>query len=389
MHDEGDEPHRIQQPNMHPAGWNFDQRPLLICWETTKACVLACKHCRANAVNRSLPGELTTEEGVRLIDQIMDFGEPYPTLIFSGGDPLMRSDLFALIEYSVNRGLRVAVSPATPLLTRETIEKLGSLGVRAISISLDGALQETHDWLRGPGNYEATLRAIKDATELGIRTQVNTVVMRRNVEELADIFHLVRSMGVGVWEVFFLIKTGRGVGVEEIGPRDCEDVAQFLCDASFYGLTIRTAEGPHFRRVMLQRGETEDDATQISLGSLYGRLVSRLLQLEGPAGAESKAYTSGTRDGKGYLFVAHNGDLYPSGFLPLRVGNVRSDNLREVYCNSPLLMSLRDSSQLKGRCGGCGYRDICGGSRARAYAFFDDPLAEDPGCMYKPGLLQR
>lgn len=364
--------------------WNFDERPLLICWETTKACPLTCRHCRANAVKKPLPGELTAEEGLRLIDQVTAFGEPYPMLILSGGDPLMRPDVYSLVEYSVKKGLRVAMSPATPLLERETLERLGRSGLHAISISLDGARSDTHDWLRGPGNYELTLKAIDDAVDLGLRIQVNTVVMRRNVEELADIFHLVKGMGVGVWEIFFLIKTGRGVGIEEVAPWECEDVAQFLCDVSFYGLVIRTAEGPHFRRVMLQRGETEVDTAQISLGSLYGRLVSRLVQLEGEAQAESKAYTSGTRDGKGYLFVAHNGDLYPSGFLPLKVGNVRSENLREVYRKNPLLVSLRDSNQLKGRCGVCAYRDICGGSRARAYARFNDPLAEDPACIYRP-----
>ncbi len=366
------------------SDWNFDERPLLICWETTKACLLACRHCRANAVRKSLPSELTLKEGINLIDQLVDFGKPYPTLVLSGGDPLMRPDIQNLIEYSAGRGLRVALSPAVSLLKPQSLERIAGLGLKAVSISLDGAREETHDWLRGPGNYQLTLKAIADAVELGMRIQVNTVVMRRNVEELADVFHLVKRMGVGVWEVFFLIKTGRGVGVEEIGPWECEDVAQFLYDASFYGLIIRTAEGPHFRRVMMQRRENRADTAQTSLGSLYGRLVSRLLQLEGKGGEESMAVTSGTRDGKGYLFVAHNGEVYPSGFLPLKVGSVRSDNLREVYRKSPLLVSLRDSNQLKGRCGVCAYRDICGGSRARAYAHSNDPLAEDPACIYEP-----
>ncbi|MCS4538268.1 MAG: TIGR04053 family radical SAM/SPASM domain-containing protein [Thaumarchaeota archaeon] len=365
------------------AKWNFDEKPLLVFWETTKACLLACRHCRAEAIRNGLPGELTTEEAMALIDQVLKFDEPRPALIFTGGDLLMRKDIFELIESAVRKGLRVAAAPSvTPLLTPDVIFSFRRIGVQAISVSLDGACAETHDTMRGvPGNFDSTVKILEHATKLGLRVQANTTVMKSNHTELADIFHLLRLLRVPAWEVFFLIRTGRGAELQDLEPQHYEDVMHFLYDASHYGITIRTTEGPHFRRVVSQRLK---DVDKPQTGTLYEMLASRLRELEGPADSDLKAQTTGTRDGKGIIFVAYDGQIFPSGFLPMSLGNIRNNELKEVYSNNPILRAIRRSSNLKGRCGFCEYRELCGGSRSRAYAFYQDPFQEDPACIFQP-----
>lgn len=330
-----------------------------------------------------LPGELTTEEGMNLIDQVLEFDEPRPALIFTGGDVLMRKDIFTLMEYAAKNGMRVAAAPSvTPLLTPEVLYSFRSIGVRAISISLDGATPETHDRIRGlHGTFDSTLRILKSAVELGLRVQVNTTVMKRSCDELADIFHLLRTLNIPAWEVFFLIRTGRGAELEDLDPLQYEDVMNFLYDASYYGITIRTTEGPHFRRIVSRRMRNRSAERS---GPLYVQLAGRLRELEGTPNHELNAQTTGTRDGKGIIFVAHNGEIYPSGFLPIRLGNIKESRLKIVYQQNPLLKSLRESSNLKGRCGRCEYMEICGGSRSRAYSFTRDPLQEDPACIFEP-----
>ncbi len=365
------------------ARWNFDEKPIIVFWETTKACLLACNHCRAEAIKRGLPGELTTKEGMNLIDQVMEFGEPRPVLIFTGGDLLMRDDIFTLIEYASKRGLRVAAAPSvTPLLTTDALSALKNGGVSAISISIDGADAATHDGVRGvSGTFDASLWTLKFAQEVGLRVQVNTTVMKSNYRQLADIFHLLRVLKIPVWEVFFLVRTGRGAELEDLEPWQYEDIMHFLCDASYYGVTIRTSEGPQFRRVVSQR---LNDNANPAKGSLYQDLVSRLRMLEGPPSNELKAQTTGTRDGKGIIFVAHDGEIFPSGFLPISLGNVKETSLKQVYQHEKMLRDLRSSNSLKGKCSLCEYGDLCGGSRSRAYAFYGDPLQQDPACVYEP-----
>lgn len=366
------------------ARWNFDEKPLLVFWETTKACLLACKHCRAEAIRDGLPGELTTQEGIELIEQVLEFGEPRPALIFTGGDLLMRRDIFELLEYAAG-GLRVAAAPSvTPLLTPEVLSTFKRIGVHAISISLDGAKPETHDGIRGvPGTFDSSLKILKIAIRLGLRAQVNTTVMKSNHTELADIFHLLRELSVPAWEVFFLIRTGRGAEIQDLEPQQYEDVMHFLYEASYYGMTIRTTEGPHFRRVVSQRAS----GTETFRSPLYEMLVSRLRELEGFPSSELKAQTTGTRDGKGIIFVGHDGEVFPSGFLPIGLGNVKESRLKDIYTNNQILKSLRTSSNLKGRCGRCDYTEICGGARSRAYTFYNDPLQEDPACIFEPKMF--
>ena len=331
-----------------------------------------------------MPDELSHKDGVRLIDQMREFGEPYPALLLTGGDPLMRSDFFDLIHRAKRMGIYVAVAASvTPKLNEESIQKMKKAGVDIMSLSLDGATPATHDRLRGvKGTWHGTIQALQLATKLGLRTQINTTVMRSNLAELPDIFHLAKTNGSVAWEVFFLIRTGRGASMESLDAAECEQVMHLLYDAAQYGVPVRTAEGPHFRRVRAER-ERNRVAPR---GELYQRLAARLRELEGDPTAVPLLKSTPTRDGRGILFVAHNGDVYPSGFLPITTGTVPKQKLASIYKSAPLFVALRDSRNLKGRCGICDYREICGGSRSRAFAEFGDPLEEDPACDYIPRL---
>lgn len=358
------------------------QTPYFVCWETTKACLLACRHCRARAIRRPLQGELDHSQGLELIDQLLEFDEPFPALLMTGGDPLMREDFFDLVEHAKSRGLYVAVAASvTPKLNEASITRMKGMGVDIISVSLDGATPATHDRLRGvPGTWEATFQALRTAKEVGLRAQVNTTVMRSNIEEMADIFHIVKRAGSVAWEVFFLVRTGRGASLESLRPTECEEVMHFLYDASQYGLPVRTSEGPHYRRVRVER----QNQAAPHLGNTYKMLSARLHALEGPPQSMPVTKMTLTRDGKGLMFVGYDGEVYPSGFLPIPTGKVPGEKLVSIYRGSKLFADLRDASKLNGRCGKCEYREICGGSRSRAFAELGDPFGEDSACPYVP-----
>ncbi len=365
---------------------DFAQRPMLVFWETTRACQLACRHCRASATSQAMPGELSRAEGHDLIEQVAGFGRPYPILVLTGGDCLLRPDLFDLVGHAVSLGVPVGLSPSvTPLLTRGMIDRIASSGVRAVSISLDGANAATHDGVRGiDGHFDATVSAICALVGAGLTVQVNTTVMRANALQLADIASHAAGSGAHIWEVFFLVHVGRGVAAGAVTPAEHEDVCHFLYDAAHYGLVVRTVEAPFFRRIVARRraGDPPPD------GALYRHLSGRLGQLLGAPAARPSAHTAATRDGKGILFVAYNGEVYPAGFLPLDLGNIRDQPLRAIYRDDPLLRSIR-AAQFTGRCGGCEYADLCGGSRARAFAASADPLGEDPACSHRPASRSR
>jgi radical SAM protein len=361
---------------------DFSEAPIFVCWETTKACLLACKHCRAKAIRKPRPEELSHAQGMRLIDQLTEFGEPYPALLLTGGDPLMRDDFFGLVEHAKSLGIYVAVAASvTPKLNASTISRMVALGVDIMSVSLDGASAGTHDRLRGiQGTWGETIHSLALAKQAGLRAQINTTVMKSNLEELADIFHIVKETGAVAWEVFFLIRTGRGAALEALEPEECEEVMHFLYDAAHYGVPVRTAEGPNFRRVRVEREKGLGPPN----GKLFRRLSTRLQALEGAPTHPMTVKSTNTRDGKGIVFIAHDGEVYPSGFLPVAAGRVPTDDLERIYCSSPIFTALRDSSNLKGRCGRCEYKEICGGSRSRAFAEYGDPFEEDPSCPYLP-----
>jgi len=366
---------------------DYGRRPMLVFWEVTRACNLACAHCRASATANALPGELSHAEGLDLIDQVAGFGRPYPILILTGGDCLLRPDVFELVDHAVERGIPVAMSPSvTPMLTDEAIGAMLTRGVKAVSLSLDGAGPATHDGVRGiPGHFEATVPAIRRLVGAGLHVQINTTVMRANVEELAAVAAVVADAGAHVWEVFFLVHVGRGEATGAIDVDEHEQVCHFLFDASHYPFIVRTVEAPFFRRVVTQRrlGGAARSGGAAPSGALYQRLHADLERRLGAPGEQSSAHTAATRDGKGIVFVAHDGQVYPAGFLPLELGSVRATPLAQIYRDSQVLKQIR-AADFSGRCGRCEFADLCGGSRARAYAATGDPLGEDPACGYEP-----
>lgn len=363
------------------SGPDYARRPVLVFWELTRACLLACRHCRASAIPRPLPSQLSTEEGERLLASITEFGRPYPVVVLTGGDVMMRPDLLGLARTARTLGLHAAISPSvTPKLAPATLSDLREAGVKVASLSLDGASAATHEGLRGvSGHFEQTLAALRLLRRHDFTVQVNTVVRPENVAEMAEIAAIVADVGASIWEVFFLVRVGRGGALRELSPAQNEDVCQFLYDASRYGFIVRTVEAPFLRRVATWRHE----GRPLQAGSLYRQLAGRLQELLGEPRGAPRVQTKGTRDGSGIVFVAHDGAVYPAGFLPLAVGNVRAQSLVELYRTSPLLRDIR-AARFRGRCGDCEYADLCGGSRARAYAAAGDPLGEDPACAYAP-----
>jgi len=365
----------------------FDRAPRLVFWETTKACPLECVHCRATAQRDPTPNELTTDEGKAIIDDLAGAPRPTPVLILTGGDCLQRPDLGELTEYAKNLGVPVGISPSvSPSLNADTLSMLHAHGVRSASLSLDGGSAETHERIRQiPGHFADTMRAIGLLQEHGFAVQVNSTVMAQNVRQLADIAALLVRHEVRTWEVFFLISVGRGHSIAEIESDEYEDVCHFLVDAAQYGMTVRTVEAPFFRRVRHWRAQRTDSSldpsTEFRLGPLYRELRARLRQQTGEPTSKVLAPMIATRDGKGIVFVGHDGQVYPAGFLPLPLGSVRDKTVLDIYRDDPVLKAIR-RAEFPGRCGHCEYADECGGSRARAYAATGDPLADDPACQH-------
>lgn len=347
---------------------NFDEAPFLVIWELTQACDLACVHCRACAIEKRSPAELTTEEGFRLLEEIRSFGDPL--MVFTGGDPLKRPDLLALLERSVTLGLRTTVTPsATPLLTGSAIDWFKACGVARMAVSLDGPDAASHDGFRRvDGSFARTMFALEHAREIGLPTQVNTTVTRHNLSRLDEIARVVKGLGAKLWSVFFLVATGRASASQDLTADEYEEVFGFLYDLSKTApFDIKTTEAQHYRRYVAQRRKAEGHG-----GHSHG------------AAAEIIQRQAGINDGKGFVFISHSGEIYPSGFLPIPAGNVRRDSLTAVYRESPLFRTLRDADNLEGKCGDCEFRNLCGGSRSRSYALTGNYLAEEPRCVYVP-----
>lgn len=335
-------------------------RPMVLIWEVTQACELACEHCRADAMPGRHPEELSTAEGKALLDDARRFGEGQ-LVVLSGGDPMIRPDLVELVAYGTDIGLTMTLTPSgTDSLTADSIAALADAGLSRMAVSLDGATADSHDSFRGEsGSFEATLQAARTAKSMGLPLQVNTTVCADTVDELPAIADRVADLGAVLWSVFFLVPVGRGRILDAVDPARAEAVMEWLHDrreTAPFG--IKTTEAPHYRRVGLQRDENDR-----------------------PAGTKRRA---GIVAGDGFAFVSHTGDIYPSGFLPKAAGDVRTDDIVDVYRNADLFESLRDRSQLTGKCGVCEYRHVCGGSRSRAFATTGDPLASDPLCGYEP-----
>jgi radical SAM protein len=348
---------------------DFDDHPLLAIWEVTRACDLACAHCRACAIAERDPNELSPDEAKKLFAELAAMR--VPLLVLTGGDPAKRPDLIELVEAATRAGLTVAVTPSgTPLLTREHIASLRDAGIARLAVSLDGPDEETHDAFRGVrGSFEQTMRILREARELSVPLQINTSVGPHNLKSVRAMAELVREIGAVLWSVFLVVPVGRAGTSLLLGPKRVELLLEELAALTrVMPFDIKTTAAPHFRRVLLQ-----DHARRATIGVLDE--ISSDGVVRGPRGIN---------DGVGFLFVSHIGEICPSGFLPVPAGNVRTDDIADVYRHSPLFTKLRDTDALGGKCGVCPFRRVCGGSRARAFATTGDVLAEDPLCAYIP-----
>jgi AdoMet-dependent heme synthase len=351
---------------------DFNERPFIAIWEVTQACDLACVHCRASAQPDRHPMELSTDEGKALIDQIAAM--EVPVFVLTGGDPIKRPDLFELIAHARSRRVRVSLTPsATPLLTKEIVVHLKEAGLARLAVSMDGASAQTHDAFRGmSGSFARTLDAIRWANEIGLPVQINTTFSRKNIGEIDAIVTLMKSLNITLWSVFFLVPTGRGKLNDLLSADEFEQVFEKVYRLSkAASFDIKTTEAQHYRRFALQQRVAERKAGTVTVAP------------EKTADAIGRA-PRGLNDGKGFVFISHVGEVFPSGFLPLSAGNIRSQTLSAIYRDSPLFKALRDTSNLEGKCGACEFKEICGGSRSRAYALTGNPFEEEPCCSYIP-----
>ncbi|SPE26861.1 Fe-S protein, radical SAM family [Candidatus Sulfotelmatomonas gaucii] len=358
--------------NVQIPAIDFNERPFLAIWEVTQACDLACVHCRASAQPNRHPMELSTTEGKDLIDQIAKM--QVPVFVLTGGDPIKRPDLFELIAHARSVGVRVSLTPsATPLLTREIVVRLKEAGLARLAVSLDGSSAATHDAFRGmSGSFARTMDAVRWANEAGLPVQINTTFSRRNIGEIDAMVALIESLRITLWSVFFLVPTGRGKLNDLLNADEFEQVFQKLHQLSRTArFDIKTTEAQHYRRYLLQQHAADRRAGMASAST------ERAPDMIGRA-------PRGLNDGKGFVFISHTGEVFPSGFLPLSAGSIRRQPLSVIYRESPLFRNLRDTDKLEGKCGACEFKKICGGSRARAYALTGNPHAEEPCCSYIP-----
>ncbi len=362
------------------TAFDFSKRPFLAIWESTRACDLACVHCRASAEPEPAPDELNAEEALRLVDQVADSGTPI--FILSGGDCLKRPDLLDLIRRGKSRKLRVGAIPAvTPALTEKRLQEMKDAGLDQVAFSLDSADPVTHDaFRRVSGVFEKTLEAVRIANRIGLRTQINSLINVHNQDSLDQLIALVRGLGIVFWEIFFLVPMGRGQELPLMtADRFEETFAKIYALGKEVRFVIKVTEAPHYRRFCYERALEEGSASaDISKHEMPDAPLRQEVR-----GAIGRA-PSGVNSGKGFLFINYRGDVMPSGFLPIVGGNIREKSVSEIYRDAPIFRELRDTSLLKGRCGICVYKDICGGSRARAHALTGDYLAEDPCCSYQP-----
>lgn len=350
---------------------DFEKAPFLVLWELTRACNLACRHCRAKAIRTRDPQELSLAECSSLLDEMKEFGRPL--IVFTGGDPVQRDDLFEIIKAARDRDFPVAITPsATPSTSRDVVRRIKDAGVERMAISLDGPDPLSHDGMRGVnGSFDLSMQIINFAREVDLPIQINTTIWKGNVDRFDEMSRLVQRLGAVLWSIFFLVPTGRATEDMQIEPVEAEEImikmAKLACVAPF---DVKATAGPFFRRVLIEYVSRESPAPE-DIATLSPTM--RLGAL--------RAYRS-VNDGRGVLFISHNGDVHPSGFLPVESANVRKQSIVEIYREHPLFVALRDPSLLQGKCGRCKFKVICGGSRARAFAGYDDYLAQDPLCIY-------
>ena len=376
---------------------DFNQRPFTVVWETTRACDLACIHCRAEARAVRDPGELSFAEAQGLIQNLKAFGSPYPIFVLTGGDPAKRPDIYDIITYARSEGVRVAMTPsATPLITRDAVRRFADAGLTRLAVSLDGKDSAAHDGFRGvSGSFERTLNILNWCREFGLESQIHTTVTRHVLADLPAIAAMIAERGIKLWALFLLIAVGRAARPEirrlNITAREIESLFHWLYDlAKSAPFDVTPREGYHYRRVLLQRRAAE---LAMPVEQLLAEAIARSLTPTevAPNGRATKILRAplGVNDGRGVVFISHTGNVQPSGFLTLVGGNIRSQPLPDIYRSSDVFIRVRDFSQLKGKCGVCEFKSICGGSRSRAYALTGDPMRSDPYCVYQPKAMER
>jgi radical SAM protein len=387
--------------------FDLQKKPFIIFWELTRACMLACKHCRAKAQRNRHPDELNTEEVFRVIDYIAEFGQPYPLVVFTGGDPLMREDVFEIVKYANSRGIRSAMAfSGTKLATEDRLKELKKSGVARIAISLDGSNPEIHDYFRGvSGTFETSLNILEMAKEMDISRQINTTVSTFNIHDLPEIMRIGIENDVALWDVFFVVPTGRAKADYMPSSKEFEDVLSWLYDVGRETpLNVKSSAATHLRRVEYMR---DAGIYKMKMGDLYSELKGKLDEIKAEmnfksehkavvAGAHGRSLAAkdgikrrmGITDGRGMFFISHIGEVYPSGFLPIIAGNVRKKTLKEIYMETEIFRLLKDANNLKGKCGKCEFRFMCGGSRARAFAMSGDFLGPEPRCLYPTGKVE-
>lgn len=339
----------------------------LVAWETTRRCNLACVHCRASAEDHAYPDELNTEASFRLLDQIREVGEPI--IILTGGEPLLRTDIFDIASYGTSIGLRMVMAPNGTLITRANALKMRESGIQRISISLDGATRESHDRFRGvDGAYDGALNGIALAREAGIDFQINTVITQTNLHEIPSILALAESLGAVAHHIFLLVPTGRGKYIvdQEINAKEYERTLNWFYDQrEKSSLQLKATCAPHYYRIMRQRAKQEGKKVSFDSHGL-------------------DAVTRGCLAGTGFCFISHTGRVQTCGFLDVTCGNITKTHFKEVWENSEVFNKLRNIDNYEGKCGVCEYTRVCGGCRARAYEATGNYMAEEPLCTYQP-----
>ncbi len=365
-----------------------DPRLRLVFWETTKGCNLQCRHCRAVPEAERSAVELTTAEGFALIDAIAAVARP--VLVFSGGEPLFRPDIFELGAHARARGFRIALATNGTLVTRDVAARIRDTGFSRVSISLDGARPETHDGFRGlPGSFARALRAAGELRALGVSVQINSTVARHNVAELPELLDLAVGLGADALHIFMLVPVGCGVQIadREMLPADeYERVLHWFYERSKTStLDLKATCAPHYFRVRAQRIVEERRRGDYST-SFVAPGTQRHAAPDPAGGPPLSAMTRGCLAGTAVCFISNAGDVYPCGYLPVSAGNVRRQPFGEIWQKAPVFQALRDLDALGGKCGVCRYKAICAGCRARAYSATGDYLAGEPFCLYEPAL---
>jgi len=352
--------------------------PKVIAWELTRRCMLKCKHCRGAAKDYDYSGEFSTDECKKVIDSISSFCKPI--LIMTGGEPMMRDDIFELSAYASSLGITPVLAPCGHLIDKKMAKKIKESGIRAISISLDGADAESHDAFRGvAGAYERTMRGLRCAIDEGIPFQINTTVTRHNIEQLPAILQKAIDLGAKTFDLFFLVPTGRGKELleQEISPKQQERALQWVWEQSRISpIRVKTTCAPHYARIQKQQ------LAMVNSGGMGERIHPQ---------ADIGYVSGGCMGGKGFVFISHRGILQPCGFLDLPCGDLRAGDydFKRLYEESKVFQDLRNLEIYGGKCGECEYCDVCGGCRARAYAHSGDYLAQEPGCSYVPKSLRK